>query len=113
MVILKEEKLEMPIPTWFVQHVEALTKRYRQDLSNRYEPLFICCFANENIFAASLHKSGISGMAQEDDEQHDNNDDGNRKTDENPESPPIIALETTSTQGEISGAPQQNTQWNS
>ena len=84
---------EIPMPNWFIQHVDSLAARDGQYLDDGNEPLFVDHFFKENEFAAALHEGGIAGLAQDDDEQDDGEDDG--KTDENPDNPPGVSLDTT------------------
>ena len=72
------------MPTWVIQRVEAIVICYGQDISNRYEPLFIELFFNENDFSAALHEGGITGVVQENNEKDNDNDDDGRNTEENP-----------------------------
>ena len=94
-VKIKQKILEIPIPTWVIKRVEAISVRNRWYLVNVYEPLFVGRFANENDFVAALHKGGITGLAQNNDDQDDSNGDENSNTDENPNKPPGISLDTT------------------
>ena len=84
MVTCKKKIGEIPMPTWVIQRVEAIVICYGQDISNRYEPLFIELFFNENDFSAALHEGGITGVVQENNEKDNDNDDDGRNTEENP-----------------------------
>ena len=55
MVTRKQKILEIPMPNWVIQRVEALAIRNGHDLANGDEPLFVDRFSNENYFAAALH----------------------------------------------------------
>ena len=68
------------MPTWVIQHVEALAMRDGKYLADGDEPLFIDWFDNDNDFAAALHEGGFAGVAQEDDDQDDDNDNDNSNT---------------------------------
>ena len=91
------------MPTWIIQCIEALAAHYRQDIYNSDEPLFVDCFANENDFAAALHKGGILVVAQDYYKQDDNNDNDDGNMNENPEDPPNTSLDTESPRGKTSG----------
>ena len=95
-VVTHKQKIrELPIPTWFTHHVEALDVRVGQDLANGNEPTFVNRFANNNDFAADPHEGGIAVVAQDDNEQDNNKDDGDSNTDEELDDPSEIALDTT------------------
>ena len=87
------------MPTWVIQRVESLAMHDGQDLSGGDKPLFVDRFSNENDFASALHEGGITGVVQDNDEQDNDNDDGNINTDEYPDDPILIALDTTSACG--------------
>ena len=95
----------MPIPTWSIQPVEALSISYGKNLANGDKPLFVDFFANENDFAAALHEGGITGVVKDENDQDENNDDDDSNMDEDPDKPPGIALEGTASRGTISGVP--------
>ena len=79
--------------------------RDRHDIANRYEPLSVDQFANENNFAAALHEVYITGVEQDNDGQEDDNSDSNSNTDEYPDDPPGITLDPAEARGEIVGVP--------
>ena len=70
----KNKIWETPMSTWTIQHVDALTVRNIRDIANCYEPLSVDQFSNKNGFASALHEGGITGVAQDTNEQDDNND---------------------------------------
>ena len=63
--------------------------RDRRYLAGRNETLFVDRFDNENYFAADLHEGGITVLAHDD----------NINTDEDPDDPLGIDLETASSRG--------------
>ena len=73
--------------------VWVITMCDRQDIADDDEALFVDRFSNKNGFVVALHEGGIVRVAQEKDDQDDDNDGDNRNTNEDPENPPIIALE--------------------
>ena len=95
-----------------IQHVEDLAVLDGWDLANGDELLLVDRFDNNNYFFPDLHRSGIEGLAQEDDQD---NDDENGNTDEiqeyadpnteDPNDPPGISLETAAVRDKISGVP--------
>ena len=87
------------MPAWVIQYVGALSMKDRRDLSGGDEQLFFDRFTNENDFASALHKGGISGVAQDVDEQDNDNGDDNANTDEDPYDSPGIALDPAEARG--------------
>ena len=88
--------------------------------------MFVDLFANNNYFSADLHEGGISRVAQEDDKKDDDNNDNGINTDEDPEDPTVISLDTAAARIIVfksaptikpSGTPRSDlikkTQWNS
>ena len=105
MVTRKNKIRENPIPTWDIQHIEALAVRDGWYISDGDELLFVDRFANTNDFSAALHKGDIEGVAQDDGDQDNDNNNGDINTYVDPDNPPRIALETAVACGKISGVP--------
>ena len=59
-VTRKQKIIEIPIPTWVIQHVEARAMFDGWDLADGNEPIFINRFTKNNDFAAVLHEGGIT-----------------------------------------------------
>ena len=72
------------MPTWIIQHVDALAVRKIRDIYNHDKPLLVDRLSNKNGFASALHEGGITEVAQDDNEQDDNNDDDDSNTEEDP-----------------------------
>ena len=99
------------MPTLVIQCAEALAAQYGQDQVDGYDPLFTDRFSQNNYFSAALRESGISGVAQDNDDGDENmgkctipEPDPNAIVDPNPEDsydPTIIYLEPSAAHGEI------------
>ena len=61
----KQKILEIPMTTWVIQRIEALTARDGQDPADGDEPLFIERFSNNNYFDVAFHENGIAGVVQD------------------------------------------------
>ena len=60
---------------------------------------------NQNDFVTVLHEGGIVVVVQEENEQDGDNNDNDANTDEYPDRPPGISLETAEAYVKISGVP--------
>ena len=96
------------MPTWVIQCVDSLVMRDGWVIAEYYELLFVDRFTNENGFAAALHEGGITGVAQDDDDQDYDNDDDDRNTNEDPYNPTGIDLNPAEACSKISRVPPEN-----
>ena len=110
-VVKRRQKIrEIPMPTWIIQHVEAIAMHDGHFLSEDNKPLLNDRFAHKNDFATALHEGGITVVAQDNDKQDNDNDNDNINTNEYPNDPPGIGLDTAVAPGKISGVfPQKPT----
>ena len=95
------------MPTWFIQRIEALAVREVWDISNGDELLFVNRFANKNDFDVDLHNGGISGVAQDDNEQNNDNYDNATSMNEDQDEPPEKYLDPAADNDDISGVTSQ------
>ena len=93
--------------TCVIQRIETLTMINEQDLADGYEPLFYGRFSYKKYFVAALHEGGITGVAQDNNEQDDNNDNDDANTYEDPDNLFVIALEPVTAHDEMTGVPPQ------
>ena len=82
--------------------------RDEQDISNGDKPLFFDRFSRENDLVAALHEGGIAGVSQDADEQDNDNYNDDSNTNEDPDDPPGISLETAASCSEIARVPPEN-----
>ena len=102
MVTRKKKLREIPMPTWLIQHVEALTMHGGQDIADGDEPLYVDHFSKKNDFSAALHEYDIAGATQDKDEQDGDNNDDNSNRNEDPEKPLGLSHDPTAARGKIS-----------
>ena len=101
----KQKLRETTIPTWIIQHIEEISMYDGWDIANGYELLFVERFTKDNDFASTLYEGGIEGVAQDENVQDDNNAYDNSNTDEYPDYPTGISLQTAAACGEIAWFP--------